>query len=75
MEFKDGDLYVLYSGLSMTGQVPAESCNTLLVYDSFGKPKRCFYLSDPVVAISFNGDLLYGLCNWPECKIVSYSIP
>ena len=74
VEFYDGELYVLYSGLPLTGQVPSESCSTLLVYDSEGKPKRCYSLSDPVVAIHFREGLLYGLCTWPESKIVSYKV-
>ncbi len=70
-------VYVLYSGQPLKGSddgYPPYECKHLIEYAWDGNPVRHFVLSEPISAFCIEGDMLFALSNYPETRILQYSL-
>ena len=69
------NVYLLYSGKPFdNADSPNYECNHLIIYGWDGSPKRHILLSDNVMSMAVDGNVLYGLSSWPDSRILVYDL-
>ena len=68
------NIYLLYSGQTYHQEIPAEESSYVIVFDWSGNLKKVFHLTERIRSMCLDGDTLYGVTQYPESKVLVYSI-
>lgn len=70
----EDNVYLLYSGQKFHQEIPVEESSYLLVLDWNGKFKKAYHLSGRIRSMCLEGNILYGVSQYPEAKMLEYSL-
>ena len=70
----EDNIYLLYSGEAYHQEIPCEESSYLFVLDWSGNIKKVFHLTERIRSMCLDGDTLYGVTQYPESKVLVYSI-
>lgn len=68
------NIYLLYSGQTYHQEIPAEESSYVIVFDWSGNLKKVFHLTERIRSMCLDGNTLYGVTQYPESKVLVYSI-
>jgi len=68
------NIYLLYSGKTLTGNSPSYECNHLLKMDWDGKPLKSYCLSESINSFHLENDKIYGVSSHPDSRLYIYHL-